>query len=62
MHRRRLLSQAPAYVRSPGALILEVGYDQGAAVVALARQAFPLGAIAVKKDLAGLDRAAVIET
>jgi release factor glutamine methyltransferase len=58
----RLLAQAPAHVRSPGAVILEIGYDQAAAVVTLARQAFPTAAIAVKKDLASLDRAVVIET
>jgi len=58
----RLLAQAPAHVRSPGAAILEIGHDQGAAVAALARQAFPAAAIAVKKDLASLDRAVVIET
>jgi release factor glutamine methyltransferase len=58
----RLLSQAAAHVRSPGAVILEIGHDQAAAVAALARQAFPTAAIAVKKDLASLDRAVVIET
>jgi release factor glutamine methyltransferase len=58
----RLLAQAPARVRSPGAVVLEIGYDQAAAVVTLARQAFPAAAIAVKKDLASLDRAVVIET
>ena len=58
----RLLKEAPAHVRSPGALILEIGHDQGAAVAALARQAFPASAIAVKKDLAGLDRVVIVAT
>jgi len=58
----RLLKEAPAHVRSPGALILEIGHDQGAAVAALARQAFPAAAIAVKKDLAGLDRVVIVAT
>jgi release factor glutamine methyltransferase len=58
----RLLRQAPAYVRPGGAVILEIGHDQGAAVVALAREAFPTAAIAVKKDLASLDRMVVVET
>jgi release factor glutamine methyltransferase len=58
----RLLDQAPAHVRSPGAVILEIGHDQGAAVAALAQQAFPAAVIAVKKDLASLDRAVVVET
>jgi release factor glutamine methyltransferase len=58
----RLLDQAPAHIRSPGAVILEIGYDQAAAVAGLAGQAFPNAAIAVKKDLASLDRAVVVET
>ena len=58
----RLLDEAPAHLRSPGALVLEIGDDQGATVAALAREAFPAAAIAVKKDLASLDRAVVIET
>ena len=58
----RLLEQAPAHVRSPGAVILEIGHDQGGDGASLARQAFPTGAIAVKKDLASLDRAVVIQT
>jgi release factor glutamine methyltransferase len=58
----RLLGQAPAHLRSPGAVILEIGHDQGAAVAPLARLAFPAAAIAVKKDLASLDRAVIIET
>ncbi len=58
----RLLAQAPAHVGSPGAVILEIGDDQGAAVVTLARLAFPTAAISVKKDLASLDRAVIIET
>ena len=58
----RLLRQAPAYVRPRGAVILEIGHDQSAAVVALARAAFPTAAIAVKKDLASLDRMVVVET
>jgi release factor glutamine methyltransferase len=58
----RLLNEAPAHLRSPGALVLEIGDDQGAAVTALAHKAFSAAAIAVKKDLASLDRAVVVET
>jgi release factor glutamine methyltransferase len=58
----RLLGQAPAHVRPGGAVILEIGHDQGAAVAALAREGFADAAIAVKKDLAGLDRMVVVET
>jgi len=58
----RLLRQAPGHLRPGGALILEIGYDQGPAVAGLARQAFPGGAVAVRQDLAGLDRVVVVET
>jgi release factor glutamine methyltransferase len=57
----RLLRQTPAHVRSGGAIILEIGHDQGAAVAALARETFPSGATAVKEDLAGLDRMVVAQ-
>ena len=58
----RLLQQAPGHLRPGGALILEIGHDQGAAVAGLARRAFPGGAVAVRQDLAGLDRVVVVET
>jgi len=53
---RRLLVQAPSRLASPGLLLLEIGADQGAAVCALARAAFPHADFAIIKDLAGLDR------
>ena len=57
----RLLRQAPAYLCPGAALLLEIGYDQGPAVVALASEVFPEAAIMVKKDLASLDRLVVIQ-
>jgi len=57
----RLLRQAPAYLCPGAALLLEIGYDQGPAVVALASEVFPEAAVEVKKDLASLDRLAVIQ-
>jgi release factor glutamine methyltransferase len=57
----RLLRQTPAYLRPSAALLLEIGYDQGPAVVALASEVFPEATIVVKKDLASLDRLAVVE-
>jgi len=57
----RLLRQAPAYLCPGAALLLEIGYDQGPAVVALASEVFPEAAIVVKKDLAGLDRLVTIQ-
>ena len=47
----RLLAQVPAHMGSPGAVILEIGHDQGSPVVTLARLALPSATIAVKKDL-----------
>lgn len=53
---RRLVDQAPAYVRPGGALFVEIGDEQGDATLALARRAFPHARAEVKPDLAGLDR------
>jgi len=57
----RLLRRAPPLLRSGAALLLEIGYDQGPPVVALASEVFPQAAIEVKKDLASLDRLVVIQ-
>jgi len=57
----RLLRQAPAYLCPGATLLLEIGYDQGPAVVALASEVFPEAAIVVKEDLASLDRLVVIQ-
>ncbi len=61
-HIRRLLAQAPAKLRPGGALYLEFGYDQRAAVEALARQTFPTAALRVGADYAGWDRYIEIHT
>ncbi|HEX5692553.1 MAG TPA: peptide chain release factor N(5)-glutamine methyltransferase [Roseiflexaceae bacterium] len=57
---RRLLAGAPAKLQPGGAILLEIGATQAAAVVDLARAAFPNGQIAVHRDLAGLDRVVAI--
>ncbi|MDP2743680.1 MAG: peptide chain release factor N(5)-glutamine methyltransferase, partial [Dehalococcoidia bacterium] len=58
---RGLLAQAPRRLRPGGAIMLEIGADQGADVTRAAAAAM-LGASArVVKDLAGLDRVVVIE-
>jgi release factor glutamine methyltransferase len=59
---RRLLQQAPQYLNPGGAVMLEIGADQGHAAEALAKEAFPQARVRVKKDLAGLDRLVVIES
>jgi release factor glutamine methyltransferase len=55
-HLRRFFAQAPARLRPGGVALVEFGYDQRAAVEALARQAFPGGAVRIFADYAGWDR------
>lgn len=57
----RLLRQAPPLLRPGAALLLEIGYDQGPPIVALASEVFPEATIEVKKDLASLDRLLIIQ-
>ena len=52
---RRIIEQAPAYLKKKGWLLFEIGSDQGEDVKNLMEQAGYTG-ISVKKDLAGLDR------
>jgi release factor glutamine methyltransferase len=58
---RRLLTEAPGKLRPGGAVLLEIGATQAAAVSVLARQSFPGAEIQVHKDLAGRDRLVTIE-
>lgn len=53
---RRLLAQAPAYLRPGGLLLLELGHDQWPAVASLAATAFPTATISPHHDLAGIVR------
>jgi release factor glutamine methyltransferase len=59
---RRLLAAAPAALRPGGAVILEIGAAQGAAVRALALARVPGARVSVHLDLAGLDRVVMIAT
>lgn len=52
---KRITSQAPAYLKSGGYLLMEIGYDQGAAVKALF-EAAGFEEVEVKKDLGECDR------
>jgi release factor glutamine methyltransferase len=55
-----LLRQAPPFLHPAATLLLEIGYDQGPPVLALASELFPKAISEVKKDLASLDRLVVI--
>lgn len=58
----RLLRQAPPYLRPGGALLAEIGEDQGQEARRIASQAFPGAHIEVRPDLAGLDRVLLVRT
>jgi release factor glutamine methyltransferase len=59
---RRLLHQAPAFLRPGGAVLLEIGAGQAAQVRAIAAESFPGADFHVVQDYARLDRVVVIET
>lgn len=61
-HIRRLLAAAPARLRPHGAIFLEIGHDQGAAVQALAQTLLPGCRVQISQDLAGLDRLVTIRS
>ena len=58
---RRLLAEAPAHLRPGGWLLMEVGQDQAAAVVGVA-QDFGYEDVAVRQDMAGIERVVVGRT
>lgn len=59
---RRLFAQAPAKLRPGGAVLVEIGATQAAAVMDYARARFPAARIGVHRDLAGLDRVVEVLT
>lgn len=59
---RRLLAQAPHYLRRRGVVLLEVGWKQGTAVRRMAQSTFPAARIRIWPDLAGRDRVVEIDT
>ncbi len=56
----RLLDELPTALTGDGAAFLEIGADQGEAIVALAHERLPGWACRVETDLAGLPRTAVL--
>ena len=57
---KRLLSQAGSKLLSSGAVLLEIGYDQGPVVKDLARKYFPSAEVSIATDLNGLERVVTI--
>ena len=59
---RRLLATAGPHLRPGGAVLLEIGAEQGPAARALAGEHFPGARVEVHQDYAGLDRLVVVQT
>jgi len=59
---RRLLATAGPHLRPGGAVLLEIGASQGAAVIELAREHFPEAHLHLLQDYAGLDRLVIVES
>ncbi|HET90396.1 MAG TPA: peptide chain release factor N(5)-glutamine methyltransferase [Chloroflexi bacterium] len=59
---RQLLEQAPAVLKPGGAMLIEIGADQGEAAQHLACTFFPHAAVHVHPDLAGRDRVLEVQT
>ncbi len=57
---RRLLMQAPAYIRSNGVLIMEIAPKQARRMLALARSSFANSLIRIVQDYTGRDRAVLV--
>jgi len=57
---RDLLIQAGSRLHRPGAILLEIGWQQGHSAAQLARTLFPDARVFVKKDLADHDRLVMI--
>jgi release factor glutamine methyltransferase len=53
---RQLLNQAQTKLTTHGAIFLEIGWQQGPAVLTLAQQAFPHATVQLYKDYAGHER------
>lgn len=58
----RLLATAGAYLRPNGVILLEIGYGQATSVLELTHRYLRGYGVSIRKDFAGIDRIAVIET
>ena len=59
---RRLIAQAPAYLRPGGRLLIEIGPEQLDAVTSEARRVFPGARVGHSRDLLGLPRVVTVDT
>lgn len=59
---RALLPQAAARLRPGGLLLLEIGWQQGPAALALAQAYLPAASVALRPDFAGHDRFVAAQT
>ncbi len=59
---RRLLATAGPWLRSGGAILVEIGANQGEEATALARENFRQARVQLYQDYAGLDRVVVVAT
>jgi len=62
VHIRRLLTQAEHWLLPNGVILMEIGFDQGQEVLALAMQRYPAAEVELFQDYAGLDRIVRINT
>ncbi|MDY6905040.1 MAG: peptide chain release factor N(5)-glutamine methyltransferase [Thermodesulfobacteriota bacterium] len=58
---RHIISTAPRYLKPGGRLMIEIGWDQKAAVTRLAEAAGAYGPLSFARDLAGHDRVARLQ-
>lgn len=58
----KLLVQVKSRLLAGGAILLEIGYDQGSAVASIANRYLPASKVSIEKDLSGIERVATIIT
>ncbi len=59
---RKIIEQAPTYLKKKGIVALEIGHDQAEAIGKLAEENGIYERMEIIRDLAGLDRIAVLYT
>lgn len=55
-----LLATAEGRLAPDGVIVLEIGWDEGEALRSISRNLLPQAAVSIKRDLAGLDRIAIL--